>query len=162
MEFVRHRVFSFAQESTRYCNYSRDKFGNECTFIIPCWLDLPEGNIHESKFETKDGIAQYSTLKGVKEYIDASPITENKLTAVAYLNQLMQAEKNYFQLLTGGWLPQQARAVLPNSLKTELVMTGFVSDWKHFFDLRDAGSAHPQAQELAKPLHEEFIKRNYI
>ena len=60
------------------------------------------------------------------------------------------------------WTPQQARAVLPNALKTELVMTGFVSDWKHFFGLRDNNSAHPQAQELAHPLHEEFIKRRYL
>ena len=69
-------------------------------------------------------------------------------------------------LLSEGWKPQQARAVLPNALKTELVMTGFVSDWKHFFLLRSnkygKGGAHPSASELADPLYEEFIKRNYI
>lgn len=60
------------------------------------------------------------------------------------------------------WTPQQARAVLPNSLKTELVVTGFASDWEHFFKLRDAGSAHPQARELAQPLHIEFLRRKYL
>lgn len=128
-EFVRHRVMSFAQESTRYCNYSKDKFGNEITFISPCWL--PDGDL-PGKGEM------------CFEYI------------------LQKAEQSYFHLLQEGWLPQQARAVLPNSLKTELVMTGFVDDWEHFFFLRDAAPAHPQARELAEPLHKEFIERGYI
>ena len=75
---------------------------------------------------------------------------------------LYDNEERYLELLENGWKPQEARAVLPNSLKTELVMTGFAKDWEHFFKLRDAGSAHPQARELAQPLHEEFIERNYI
>lgn len=129
MEFVRHRVFSFAQESTRYCNYSKDKFGNEITFIYPCWL--PDGNLSVEAEE-------------------------------CFKYALQKAEQSYFHLLQEGWLPQQARAVLPNSLKTELVMTGFVDDWKHFFFLRDAAPAHPQARELAEPLHKEFIERGYI
>ena len=124
-EFVRHRVMSFAQESTRYCNYSKDKFGNEITFISPCWL-------------------QDNKAKECFEYI------------------LQKTEQSYFHLLQEGWLPQQARAVLPNSLKTELVMTGFIEDWEHFFFLRDAAPAHPQARELAEPLHKEFIIRGYI
>lgn len=124
-EFVRHRVMSFAQESTRYCNYSKDKFGNEITFISPCWL--PDVKAKECF-----------------EYI------------------LQKTEQAYFHLLQEGWLPQQARAVLPNSLKTELVMTGFIDDWKHFFFLRDAAPAHPQARELAEPLHKEFIERELI
>lgn len=153
-EYVRHRVFSFAQESTRYCNYSKDKFGNELTFIIPEWC--PE--IRENSNKGWDPCSIYDKF---------------------YLQDLQIAEETYFNLLkqwdekvpdkryksgfkNNPWTPQQARAVLPNSLKTELVMTGFVSDWKHFFELRDAKSAHPQAQELAKPLHEEFIKRGYI
>ena len=127
-EFVRHRVFSFAQESTRYCNYSKDKFGNEITFIHPCWI--------EDNQDTYDRWCFYESLS--------------------------KAEEVYFRLLKHGWAPQQARAVLPNALKTELVMTGFISDWEHFFKLRDAGSAHPQARELAQPLHKEFIKRNYV
>lgn len=127
-EFVRHRKFSFAQESTRYCNYSKDKFGNECTFIEPVWFNND---------------TYYATRK----------MFESALTV---------AEQAYFSLLAMHWTPQQARAVLPNSLKTELVMTGFASDWEHFFKLRDAGSAHPQAYELAHPLYEEFIKRGYL
>lgn len=133
-EFVRHRVFSFAQESTRYCNYSKDKFGNEITFIQPCWDYI--------KTAAYNGVDNFDG-----DYFEHS---------------LREAESYYFKLLDQGWKPQQARAVLPNSLKTELVMTGFTKDWEHFFGLRDAGSAHPQARELAQPLHEEFIKRNHI
>lgn len=140
-EFVRHRVFSFAQESTRYCNYSKDKFGNEITFIIPCWYDWTEGVAH---------INDYSKYGNFSE------------DSQAYLTSLIGAELSYFRLINTGWKPQQARAVLPNSLKTELVMTGFVEDWKHFFFLRCSVNAHPQARELAIPLSEEFVKRGYI
>lgn len=141
-EFVRHRVFSFAQESTRYCNYSKDKFGKECTFIIPCWLDLLEGSISSTEipiFRERHGTA-----------------------AGTFLNNLYWAEANYFDLLEQGWIAQQARAVLPNSLKTELIMTGTIEQWEGFFKLRCAKDAHPQARELAVPLYEEFVKRGYI
>lgn len=129
-EFVRHRVFSFAQESTRYCNYSKDKFSNEVTFIQPCW-----------------------TL---------APIVPEDFRGEHFLDALENAEKEYLYLIENGWKPQQARAVLPNALKTELVMTGFVSDWNHFFELRTPANAHPQARELAIPLSEEFVKRGLI
>lgn len=128
-EFVRHRVMSFAQESTRYCNYSKDKFGNEITFIYPCWLS---DDALSSKAEE------------------------------CFKYALQKAEQSYFHLLQEGWLPQQARAILPNALKTELVITGFIDDWKHFFSLRDAAAAHPQARELAEPLHKEFIEKGHI
>lgn len=144
-EFVRHRVFSFAQESTRYCNYSKDKFGKECTFIIPCWLGLPEGSV--SSPEIPIFRERHGNVVGI------------------FLNNLYWAEANYFDLLEQGWIAQQARAVLPNSLKTELVVTGFASDWNHFFDLRargTTGAPHPQAKELAEPLMKEFIARKYI
>lgn len=150
-EFVRHRVFSFAQESTRYCNYSKDKFDSECTFIIPCWLNIVEGSY---------------ALEDVEEKYDRCLITDSGKgitnEAAEYIRSLIYSEKTYFSLLDRNWKPQQARAVLPNSLKTELVMTGFVSDWKHFFELRCSSSAHPQARELAIPLQEEFIARGYI
>ena len=133
-EFVRHRVFSFAQESTRYCNYSKSKFNNECTFIIPSWCTYPEGCY----------------------------LPTNSLQYGSYIWSLRQSEEAYFELLHDGWIAQQARAVLPNALKTELVMTGFISDWEHFFKLRDAKSAHPQALELASPLHQEFLTRGYL
>lgn len=134
------RVFSFAQESTRYCNYSKDKFGNEITFIKPCFLD-------------------YSKLALYGPY---HTVIRDKSPESIFIASLNNAEKDYIDLIDLGWKPQQARAILPNALKTELVMTGFINDWKHFFDLRCATNAHPQAQELAIPLKEEFIKRGYI
>lgn len=142
-EFVRHRVMSFAQESTRYCNYSKDKFGNEITFIKPCFLD-------DSK------LALYGPYHTVIR--DKSPES-------IFIAGLNNAEKDYIDLIDSGWKPQEARAVLPNALKTELVMAGFVSDWNHFFDLRargTTGAPHPQAKELAEPLMKEFIARKYI
>lgn len=158
-EFVRHRVFSFAQESTRYCNYSKDKFGNEVTFIIPEWFDLKEGHC-----TYKDALVENGTLKEQGGfYIDDLYIGNEWGGEIwSFLWTLQHCEHYYFGLINKGWKPQQARAVLPNSLKTELVMTGFVSDWKHFFELRCAGAAHPQARELAIPLREEFINKGYI
>lgn len=161
-EFVRHRVFSFAQESTRYCNYSKDKFGKECTFIIPSWLDIPEG---EAYFH--DGInfrvgANEENIFGESVNSRAWTRSNDWKEVDSFLRALEIAENQYFDLLNLGWIAQQARAVLPNSLKTELVMTGTIEQWEGFFELRDAGSAHPQAYELAHPLHEEFIKREYV
>lgn len=139
-EFVRHRVFSFAQESTRYCNYSKDKFGNELTFIQPCYLNEAE-------------LAQYGPYHLV---------SRNKSPESIFICSLNNAEKDYLTLIESGWKAQEARAVLPNALKTELVMTGFVTDWQHFFDLRCASNAHPQARELAIPLYEEFLNQKLI
>ena len=158
-EFVRHRVFSFAQESTRYCNYSKDKFGNELTFIKPCWCNMSEGSYILCTEQNKEDLEFVQVMKNF-EKDEKYPLSST--SNGRFLCSMYQSERYYLDLIEKGWKPQQARAVLPNSLKTELVMTGFVSDWKHFFELRDAGSAHPQAQELAKPLHEEFIKRGYI
>ncbi len=158
-EFVRHRVFSFAQESTRYCNYSRDKFDGEITYILPPWFtDFPECYIRKSidgSFEPSDYYRENldGSFKG-----NVTLMTNSKY----WVDSLFMSEKSYLSLIKTGWSPQQARAVLPNSLKTELVMTGFASDWEHFFKLRDAGSAHPQARELAHPLHMEFLRRGYI
>lgn len=153
-EFVRHRVFSFAQESTRYCNYSKDKFGNELTFIIPYWTNIPEGQSY-----WHDGIG-YRVGADIQNkdfgYIEKSPNYFN------FLSSLEESEKCYLRLLNEGWIPQQARSVLPNSLKTELVMTGTLEQWKGFFKLRCDAAAHPQARELAIPLKEEFKKLHYI
>lgn len=166
-EFVRHRVFSFAQESTRYCNYSKDKFGKECTFIIPSWLSdsiTREGHYTwhcwcglDTYGPGKDCFAseeEYENRKGT-DFDAHSP-------EGFFIAELQSAEFTYFKLLEQGWIAQQARAVLPNSLKTELIMTGTIEQWEGFFKLRDAKDAHPQARELAQPLHEEFIKRGYI
>lgn len=142
-EFVRHRVMSFAQESTRYCNYSKDKFGNELTFIQPCWLDDER----------------------LKLYGPYHTIIRDKSPESIFIANLNNAERDYLDLISLGWKPQEARAILPNSLKTELVVTGFTSDWNHFFDLRArgiTGAPHPQAKELAEPLMEEFVTRKYI
>lgn len=150
-EFVRHRVFSFAQESTRYCNYSKDKFGNEVTYILPNWMDEIQLGTHNSTkiLIQADGFQEFSANNN------------QEICEIAFMSTLAQAEINYNTLIRLGWKPQQARAILPNSLKTELVMTGFVSQWTEFFRLRCASNAHPQAQELAIPLREEFIKRGY-
>ena len=136
-EFVRHRVFSFAQESTRYCNYSKDKFNNELTFIIPCWIkDLEEGNYY--------AYCEYHHSKN-----DASK---------RWFDSCMSSEFVYTNLIEEGWKPQEARTILPNSLKTELIMTGFNDDWENFFELRCAPNAHPQAKELADMLKNKFNK----
>ena len=149
-EFTRHRTFSFSAESTRYCNYSKDKFNNEITFVIPCWMNLDEGTYKVISF------------KMIHDNKDLYYVDEVNSDSRLFLNYLITSEQQYLSLLEYGWKPQEARAVLPNALKTELVMTGFVSDWKHFFELRCASNAHPSAQELANPLREEFIKRGYI
>lgn len=128
-EFLRHRVFSFARESTRYCNYTKDKFNNEITFIEPCWS------------------------------IDDKAAHEQLTSALKY------SETYYKYLIEAGWKPEQARVVLPCAIKSPLVMTGNISDWKHFFDLRALGTTgkpHPSAKELAKPLMNEFTKRGWL
>lgn len=126
-ELVRHRLFSFAQESTRYCNYSNEKFGSEITVIKPYFYQ------------------EYS-----EEYDLWKAAMEN-------------AEYKYFQLLNAGSTPQEARSVLPNSLKTEVVVTGNMREWRHFFRLRAAGETgapHPQMAEVAIPLFKEI--RDYM
>ena len=148
-EFVRHRVFSFAQESTRYCNYNKDKFGNELTFIIPTWLSIPQGN--------------YTYWDG--DWVDINKqviqITEDKENVHSFLNTLDCSEYQYTMLINAGWKPQQARQILPNALKTELVMTGFESDWKHFFELRCDTAAHPDARKLALELYNKLYNKEY-
>lgn len=145
-EFVRHRVFSFAQESTRYCNYAKDKFNNELTFIIPSWLDKYSKDKLDDTGHRSDG-------------------TTDMFIAEELESEFRDVEARYLAMLTAGCLPQEARQVLPNAIKTELVMTGFISDWAHFFDLRaigTTGAPHPDAKALAEPLMEEFYKRDYL
>lgn len=125
-EIVRHRMASFAQESTRYCNYSKDKFGNEITVIEPLYY----GNDIETNI-----------MYDIWKY------------------QCQSAEHAYFSLLRQGSTPQEARSVLPNSLKTELVMTANYREWRHFFKLRCDSAAHPQMRELAVPLLRELSIR---
>lgn len=182
-EFVRHRVFSFAQESTRYCNYSKSKFNEGITFITPCWLDRC------SKEERLMFLDYLKKAEGT--YMDLTKGNMRVYRTFAY------GEPEEEVVPFTPWQAQQARTVLPNALKTELVMTGFVDDWwgqyltinketglidqrihgkfynelnnidrdkyriveKGFFPLRCSSGAHPQAQELAIPLKQEFINK---
>lgn len=121
-ELVRHRIASFSQESTRYCNYSNDDFGSEITVIEPNFL-----------------------TPGTDAYTNWHSICLN-------------IEIAYFNLLDWGCSPQEARSVLPNSLKTEVVMTCNLREWRHFFKLRTASAAHPQMREVTRPLLEELKK----
>ena len=122
-EIVRHRIASYTQESTRFCNYSDGKFGNEITVIKPCFWD-----------------------ENGKEY-------------KVWKDALEQSEIAYNKLIKLGASPQEARSVLPNSLKTEIVITMNLREWKHFFKLRTSDSAHPQMREISIPLLKEFQKR---
>ena len=120
-ELVRHRIASYSQESTRYCNYAKEKFGQELTFIRPFFW-------HEST-------QQFDVWKQTMQY----------------------AENSYMELLRLGATPQEARSVLPNSLKTEIVMTMNMREWRHFFRLRMSPSAHPQMREVSSILLKEFL-----
>ena len=150
-ELVRHRTFSFCQESQRYCNYSKDKFNNEITFIKPSWLNIPTGH-----YAYWDG--DWCDIHKMKIQVSE----EERRDIATFLWALDQAEIQYTTLLNLGWKPQEAREVLPNSTKTELIITGFESDWEHFFRLRCSPAAHPMMQELASLIKEIFIKNNYV
>ena len=145
MEFVRHRVSSFAQESTRYCNYSKDKFDG-VSFIIPEWYSESYHRLVK-RDDLPDNFDKHLEIRKQVEIFE---------------DHLKDCEDVYLELLSKGCKPQDARAVLPNALKTELIMTGFASDWDHFFSLRNSSKAHPDAYKLAHDLHNEFITRNYI
>jgi thymidylate synthase (FAD) len=132
-EIVRHRDASFAQESTRYCNYSKDKFGNEITVIDPLMFSP----------DNEEGSAERQKWLFWKEGIEAS-------------------ERAYFYLLDMGATAQEARSVLPNSLKTEIIMTARNYEWGHFFELRCDKTAHPQMRELAIPLFEYFSENDSV
>lgn len=153
-EYTRHRIFSFLMESQRYCNYSKNKFNNEITYICPCWLDY-------NKVQKLTEITNKDNKEVYKMVHDESLSMEER-GLYSFIYDMSNHEHGYLFQISAGWKPQEAREVLPNAAKTELVMTGFVSDWKHFFKLRCSDSAHPQARELAEPLKEEFIKRGYL
>lgn len=143
-ELVRHRNFSFAQESTRYCNYSKDKFGNEITFIEPTWYDM-------------------ATDKQKQLFNDFLSVSEEAYMALLDKWENRVPDRRYKTKLYGNPLtPQQARQVLPNALKTEIVLTAFESDWVHFFNLRAlglTGKPHPDMLNLAEPLFSQFLEK---
>lgn len=143
-EIVRHRVMSFAQESQRYCNCSKDKFNSEITFIKPTWLDIPTGN-----YTYWDG--DWCDIDNMKIQLPSdNGIADN------FLWCLNNAESQYKLLTNKGLKPQEARGVLPNATKTEIVVTGFESDWAHFFSLRRSKAAHPDMSKLANELYDEM------
>ncbi|MDO4301498.1 MAG: FAD-dependent thymidylate synthase [Clostridia bacterium] len=123
-EMVRHRMASYSQESTRYCNYANDKFGNELTFIKPCFWDE----------NTPDGKAKMDIWK----------------------KSMQNIEKEYNDLIAIGAKPEEARSILPNSLKTEIVVTMNLRSWRHFFKLRTVPAAHPQIRQVACALLDEL------
>ena len=123
-ELVRHRLMSYSQESTRYCNYSKDKFDNSLTFIKPIWHDLNDGG--------------------------ASKVWEISM---------QMTEHDYFKLLELGWTPEKARETLPNSLKTEILVTGNLRNWRHILKLRTTKKAHPQIRCLMNSLLKDFQER---
>jgi len=129
-EIVRHRLASYSQESTRYCDYE----GGHVAFIIPPWVDVSEG-----EWDRPLGI-----LRGA---------------GALWFETMLITERAYKDLRDLGWRPEQARSILPNSLKTEIVMTANLREWRHFFKLRTAPAAHPQMREVATPLLVEMAKR---
>lgn len=157
-EFTRHRSHSFAVESTRYCNYSKEKFDHQVTFVIPSWANLKEGTVDY----LMNGKPMWDTLR----YTDGTVIKDNySEIEMELLYSLKISENMYFNMIAHQAKPQEAREVLPLATKCDMVMTGFTSDWNHFFDLRargTTGAPHPDAKALAEPLMGEFYKRGYI
>lgn len=154
-ELVRHRVASFAQESTRYCNYSQDKFGKEITVIEPVFfLDIPE---KERNLCIRTLNADFPYDNEIQSFLE-KPLSDHIKAYARWYDACQNAEEEYFILLELGCTPQEARAVLPNSLKTEVVMTANMREWQHFFRLRaagESGSPHPQMLEVTVPLLNE-------
>ena len=150
-EYNRHRANSMAEQSTRYCNYTKNKFGSEISINLPTWVKGDLETNDEKFVELCEDVANEETN-------DWTPID-------AWLFANQAAEFAYMKLIAMGCKPQEARVILPLDTNTELVHTAFVSDWKHFFDLRalgTTGAPHPDAKILAEPLDEEFKERGYI
>ena len=134
-ELVRHRIASFAQESTRYCNYAKDKFGAECTFIDP---EL--GIMLDNKMKKMSG-------------------EEIALVMAEWTSAMEDAERHYMKMLELGATPQIARSVLPNSTKTEITVSTNYREWRNFFKLRTPITAHPQMREVTIPLLQELKEK---
>ena len=155
-EFRTHVGLSHLAESTRYVNYSKEKFGSEITFIKPCWLDVPEGKYNHCIMVSKNSPDIRVECVGSDEIGKYYNIGEDE---GLFLNGLVQSELTYLNLINNRkWTPQQARSVLPLGIKSELISCGFKDSWENFFYRRDAPDAHPMAQEIAKPMHQKFIE----
>ena len=155
-EYNRHRVNSIAEQSTRYCNYSKDKYNGHVSIVKPTWVsDLIKGNEENIKVDLR-GMCQAIYLGSDYEEWDA---------IMYWLFSNLVAEYSYLNMLRLGRTAQEARTVLPLDTRTELVHTAFISDWKHFFDLRALGTTgkpHPDAKILAEPLMKEFERLKLI
>lgn len=156
-EIVRHRAFSYVQESTRYCNYSKDKFGGEVAYIIPHWMDeLKEGYYNKPYYSILDDKFHMDFIGLYNSYTE--DLAFGKDVPYKYLYRLQNwanAEDTYFREMTiYDRPPQDTRDTLPLGLKTELVMCGYLSDWDHFLSLRCAKDAHPDMQIVANKIKE--------
>lgn len=147
-EIVRHRLAAYSQESTRYANYAGGQFGRQITVVLPLWYEdvLPTG-VHTT--------AELAILEN-QLYDSARPEARR---AALWLAAVTQAEACYLWMVKNGAAPQEARAVLPNSLKTEVVMTANLREWKHIFRVRCAKAAHPQMREIMRPMLADFYRR---
>ena len=157
-EGVRHRVMSFLQESQRYVGYNKEKFGGEITIIIPEWIKARINDI--ASYNNNDDLAQVPYSEAIMDMR-----TLEDLSIVAWENAQRDSENYYMRLIELGCKAEEARGVLTNDCKTELIMTGFVSDWEHFFDLRSRGTtgkSHPDIKILADNLLFQFINKGYI
>lgn len=160
-EFNRHRADSMAEQSTRYCNYSKDKFDNEISVNLPKFVTtLPQGAVAE-------GIATGEIALTGSDLVElARKVATGEATDIDnWLFANVAAERAYMNLVAAGRKPQEARVVLPLDTNTELVHTAFVTDWKHFFDLRalgTTGAPHPDAKALAQPLYERFVEEGWL
>ena len=146
-ELVRHRLAAYSQESTRYANYSKDRFGGHVTFVKPSFFPALRPGEYED-------LQKFITAHS-KEVIGEDVLSRAYLWAQA----IKGAESSYFAMLEEGTSPQEARNILPHSLKTEVVMTANFREWRHVFKLRTARAAHPQIREVMLPLLRDFQKR---
>lgn len=155
-EVVRHRQLSFSQESTRYCNYSKDKFGKDLTFIIPEKLKLlKEGNCYLYNGKDYTIIPFNGSVWGTQ--IITSDLLYNYEEVKDWLDSLYKASDSYLRLLEYyNWKPEEARGVLPLDLKTDLIVTGTKSQWEDFFELRCDKSAHPDIQVIANEIKKQI------
>lgn len=154
-EYNRHRVDSIIESSTRYCNYSKEKFGTEISINLP----------HCVTQEKIDNCQKLQMILG-KESSGENFLYEKYVDEWTdidwWLWSISCSELAYMKLIEKDWKAQDARTVLPLATQTEVIHTAFVKDWQHFFKLRCAPDAHPDARALAIPLREEFIKLGYI
>jgi len=131
-ELIRHRIAAYSQESTRFCNYIKDKFNGHITFIIPPHLDITPGVYNDTSTSIKVG------------------------NSFLWAHHMLDCESVYNSAIKNNWKPQEARGLLPIDLKTEIIMTANLTEWLHVFRLRTDPAAHPQMREIMIPLSKEF------